>query len=111
MNFDAAEDDRSNALALAQQRYTQNSAMALLARYLLRLRKIIPFSGEHVMHVHGSFIDDRASCGPVTADEPFVAIHRYWTVMRTKLKLVTSPDTYYGIIGLAKLAGTFDNCL
>src|SRR5258708_29259211 len=111
MDFDTAEDDRSNVLALAQQRHTQNSEMVLLARYLLCLRKIIPFSGEHVLHMHRFFIDDRASCGPVTADEPFVAIYRYWPVMRTKLKLVTSLETYYGVICLAKLASSFNNGL
>jgi hypothetical protein len=61
--------------------------------------------------MHRFFIDDRASCGPVTADEPFVAIYRYWTVMRTELEFVTSLETYYGVICLAKLAGSFNNGL
>ena len=44
MDFVTAEDDRTDAFALAQQRDTQNSAMALVARNFPGFRKFVAVS-------------------------------------------------------------------
>src|SRR6266478_1376180 len=85
--------------------------MALFVRSFLCFRKFIAFGGQHVVHMHRFLVKNRASCGPVTVDQPHCRIYWYRAVMRPDLKLVTILKAYYGIIGIAEFAGTFGNSL
>ena len=83
--------------------------MALIARSCLRFRKFVTLGGLHVVHMHRFLVDDRASCGPVAIDGPFVAACWYWPMMRTWLKVVTDLETQDRVIGTAKFASALDN--
>src|SRR5712672_132088 len=85
--------------------------MALFVRSFLCFRKFIAFGGQHVVHMHRFLVENRASRGPGTIDQPFGRIYRYGAVMRPNLKLVTILEAYDGIIGIAKFASTLGNGL
>src|SRR6266403_3764370 len=85
--------------------------MALFVRSFLCFRKFIAFGGQHVVHMHRFLVENRASCGPVTVDQPHGRIYWYRAVMRPDLKLVTILEAHHGVIGIAEFAGTFGNGL
>src|SRR5437879_2767173 len=99
MYFIAAQDDRSDALTLAQQRHAQQSAMAQVACSRLRFRKFVAFGGLHVVHMYRFPVEDRAP------DQPFVRVYRYRAVMRASMKVVTILQAHDRIICIAELAG------
>src|SRR5260370_30754023 len=81
--------------------------MALFVRSFLCFRKFIAFGGQHVVHMHRFLVENRASRGPVTVDQPHGRIYWYRAVMRPNLKLVTILEAHHGIIGIAELAACF----
>ena len=61
--------------------------------------------------MHRLFIDDRASCSPVTVDAPLLRVCRYRAVMSAGNKVVTHLETHYGVVSIAKFASAFDDRL
>ena len=106
------EADHSNAFVLAQQRNTQDRAMALIARSFLR--------PPETRYPRRTACRAHAPVSLSMTAHPAVQLRlmghlslpaRYRPMMRTWLKVVTDLETHDRVIGAAKFAGALDNGL
>src|SRR5262249_47692307 len=98
----AAKRDRAEALTLAQQRYAQNRAVALLLGDFPCLEKFITLWREEIGDLYRLLVDDRPACRPVPVDGPFMRERRYGAMVCAEAEIVTALQTQHGIVGVAE---------
>lgn len=83
--------------------------MAVAARNLPCVRKLIAFRHEHVMDMLHSLVDDSPARNPSAVDRPPLEPKRDRSVMGGGQQLVAFLKQHDSVMGAADLAGALDN--